>query len=186
MTTDSGRPDYDQLIKVSSLAPGEPVFVIRAQDECAGDAVRAWAALAWNASVPAEVVELALQQADRMDKWPVKKAPDGPDLADHRRKDLRNQLNRRAWSSRPAAPDAATITAQLLGRNAIISQIRPLLDEILRRSEWSDDGRLTYDPPRGPAGAPDLDACALTQLFRAIGSDGRVRHAILHGDGDGS
>lgn len=185
MTAEFGRSDYDQLIKVGSLTPGEPRFVIRAQDECAGDAVRAWAAIAHGKGAPIEAVELALQQADRIDAWPTKKRPDGPDLDENQRKGLRNLFGRRAWNNR-VVPDVASAMAEQLGRSAIIGQIRPLLDEVLRRSEWGDDGRLIYDPPRGPAGAPDLDACPLTRLFRAIGSDARVRHAILTEAPDGS
>jgi len=93
----TGRGDFDRMVKISSVPSDEPVFLIRAQDAVSADAVRAWATLAAEAGAPMAVIEQALQQADRMAAWPVKKIADDKHLADHERKQLAWQLMRRLW-----------------------------------------------------------------------------------------
>lgn len=48
--------------------PTEPVFVLRAKDEAAAQAVRHWATMAHGVHEPAKIKE-ALAVADVMDKW---------------------------------------------------------------------------------------------------------------------
>lgn len=54
----------------------EPIFVLRATDALAEDAVRHWAAHALYKGVPAAKVQEALEVADAMNRWPDKKIPD--------------------------------------------------------------------------------------------------------------
>jgi hypothetical protein len=74
------RDDYnDRIIDTDNEIPGdEPVFLIRAQDQVSGDAVRAWADLHEKAGGDSELAQLARDQAELMDAWPVKKAADKP------------------------------------------------------------------------------------------------------------
>nr|WP_281719934.1 hypothetical protein [Nitrosomonas nitrosa] len=58
--------------------PDEPVFLIRGQDVVAGDAVRAWADLAEERGADQRMLEIAREQAAKMDAWPKKKIPDLP------------------------------------------------------------------------------------------------------------
>lgn len=155
MTAGSGRPDYDGAIRIASLQPGEPYFVIRAQDAVAGDAVRAWAGLAHEAGAPAEALELALQQADRMDAWPSKKKPDGPDLDEGQRKQLRNQLSRRAWTAKSQVQSEEALLAYRLGRDAVLGQVRPLVSAI---ADGLEAGR-------------QADHATLAALFALVGRD---------------
>lgn len=72
------REDYNR-IQDEIIPKDEPVFLLRAQDETAGDVVRYWAEL--NAKKPngdKRAVKLALEQAARMDAWPAKKTADIP------------------------------------------------------------------------------------------------------------
>ena len=62
---------------------GEPVFVLRAQDQIAEKCVRDWAARLMNVinrpalpNVTAQKIGGALQIADAMKAWPTKKLPD--------------------------------------------------------------------------------------------------------------
>ena len=56
--------------------PDEPIFVLRAQDICAAQAVRYWGYLAQANGTPIPKVEEALKLADKMDLWIGKKIPD--------------------------------------------------------------------------------------------------------------
>lgn len=60
------------------IHPDEPVFLIRGQDVVAGDAVRAWADLAEERGADQRMLEIAREQAAKMDAWPKKKIPDLP------------------------------------------------------------------------------------------------------------
>lgn len=154
MTAATGRPDYDQAVKLSTLSPGEPIFVLRAGDACAADTVRAWATLAHAAGAPLEAVELALQQADRMEQWPDRKTPDGPDLTEAQRLDLRNSLARRAWRAKDMAPTPEIVMAEQLGRSAVLGPLR---------------SELTALTAVIKSGEPI--AVALRRLFRLAGRD---------------
>ena len=170
--TATGRPDYDQAIKLSSLSPGEPIFVIRAGDAVAGDAVRAWAALAYQQGAPAEALELALQQADLMEAWPMKKAPDGPDLPDHRRKQLVSEHGRRAWRHSRAAPTADVALGHQLGVDEVLGRLRPLLTDLAQSLSISC-GHIQVETIEGQT---SIAACeALEAVFAVAGQDLRAR-----------
>lgn len=130
MTASTGRQDYDQTVKLSTLQPGEPIFILRGSDKLASDTVRAWAGLAHRENVPAEAVEMALQQADRMDAWPGKKVPDGPELSEAARKQLRYEHSRRAWNARAAVETDAGALAAQVGRDAVLGELRNALAEL--------------------------------------------------------
>jgi hypothetical protein len=61
---------------LAKAGDNEPIFVLRANDALAEDAVRHWAAHALYKGVPAEKVKGALEIADAMNAWPSKKIPD--------------------------------------------------------------------------------------------------------------
>lgn len=72
-------PDYDVKTAAGCRAAGEPIFLLRAQDIHAAEAVRAWARSlpAVKRGDPADLMaENALNIAKAMDLWPVKKEPD--------------------------------------------------------------------------------------------------------------
>jgi hypothetical protein len=119
---ESGRQDYDRLIRFSQLEPGEPYFFVRARDRVSGPTVRAWAALASKAGAPMAIVESALQQADRLDEWPAKQLPDANHLSREEQLSLEHQLHRRAWSHRIAhVPNEAILLAEARGAAAAVA-----------------------------------------------------------------
>lgn len=130
MTAATGRADYDQSVKLSTLSPGEPIFVLRAGDAVSADAVRAWAALAHRQGTPPEALELALQQADAMEAWPTKKTPDGPHIGPNERLQLRSEFSRRAWRVRQAVPKPEIVLAEQLGIDSVLGRLRPLLIDL--------------------------------------------------------
>jgi hypothetical protein len=68
------RPDYDRIQDPANLIPeDEPVFLLRAQDHVAAEAVRFWASLQPGGS---ELAKLARRHAEAMDAWPKKKIAD--------------------------------------------------------------------------------------------------------------
>ena len=63
-------------VSLTKAKDDEPIFVLRAQDRLAADAVRHWADRAeQSGSTPAKVAE-AREIADAMDRWPSRKLPD--------------------------------------------------------------------------------------------------------------
>ncbi|WP_292065901.1 hypothetical protein [Brevundimonas sp. UBA7664] len=154
MIAATGRPDYDASVKLATLTPQEPIFVLRAGDMCAPAAVRAWAALAHAAETPIAALELALQQADRMEKWPTRKRPDGPDLTHDQAKQLEYQFQRRAWATRDAVPSVDIVMAEQLGRSAVVGPLRSILSEYEAALEAESD----LGPP-------------LRRLFALVGRD---------------
>lgn len=73
------RPDYQDRIQDTSgkIPADEPVFLLRAQDQTSAGLVREWARRNEQiAGHDANAVKLALEHADKMDKWPVKKTAD--------------------------------------------------------------------------------------------------------------
>lgn len=58
------------------IAPGEPVFVLRAQDILAPSIVRIWAHAAAVCRASDEKVASALDIAEAMEDWPTRKVPD--------------------------------------------------------------------------------------------------------------
>lgn len=76
------RSDYDVIQDTSGklgIPHDEPVFILRGQDELAGDTVRHWAILAREHGASDDIVQMARGQAALMDAWPKKKVPDVPD-----------------------------------------------------------------------------------------------------------
>jgi hypothetical protein len=75
------RADYDRIQDPAGLIPeGEPVFLIRGQDICAQDAIGAWITAARRAGAAPEIIEAAVDQIGRIDKWQksARKTPDLP------------------------------------------------------------------------------------------------------------
>jgi hypothetical protein len=66
--------DTDQCLK--NVHPGEPIFVLRAQDKLAPALVRAWALRAEGYGCPPEKVQEAYDCAEAMEHWPTRKYPD--------------------------------------------------------------------------------------------------------------
>lgn len=120
----AGRADYDEMIKVRSLHPGEPFFVVRAQDEGAGDTVRAWCAIDFAKGAPLALIEQGLQQADAIDAFGPKKVPDADHLTDAEQKQLVYQLERRAWNRRNDSPTEALLLAHVRGRTEGLAEAR--------------------------------------------------------------
>lgn len=70
------REDYNRIQDPAGLIPeDEPVFLLRAQDQLACEAVRYYAELCAKNQAP-EVAAKALAHAELMAKWPKKKIPD--------------------------------------------------------------------------------------------------------------
>lgn len=129
-----GRPDLDQLVAVRHIASEEPKFLLRARDPGAAPAVRFWAVTAHGLGVEAAVLEQALLQADAMDRWPNKRAPDASHLEERDRLQLAYQLSRRAWNwDAPAAPGLDLVLAYRRGWDAALASVRatprPLTEE---------------------------------------------------------
>lgn len=101
MTT-SGREDLDQIVKISSLQPGEPFFFVRGHDPHSGPTARFWARMAHASGVDPAVIEQALRQADTLDAFRPKKLTDAEHLTSDERAQLSYQLSRRAWNAREA------------------------------------------------------------------------------------
>lgn len=71
------RDDYNRIQDPAGIIPeDEPVFLIRGQDVHAAAAVRDYACRVEAAGGDAELVRRSFEQAERMDAWPKKKAPD--------------------------------------------------------------------------------------------------------------
>jgi hypothetical protein len=155
--TDSGRKDYNRLIRFRQVQPGEPIFMLMGRDIVSGPTVRDWAARAHEAGSPPALIESALQQADALDAYPEKKAPDADHLTPEEQTHLAYQLDRRAWSARAVAHSPAILFAErrgyALGR-AHDRQAETLLRELYRAAI---DAMVAY--PAGDASAR-LQACA--------------------------
>lgn len=66
-------PNYNSKTAAGCEASGEPCFTLRAQDIHAALTVRFWAV---QAGIDPKMSQNALDIADTMDLWPVKKEPD--------------------------------------------------------------------------------------------------------------
>jgi hypothetical protein len=70
------REGYNRIQDPANKIPeDEPVFLLRAQDSFAAATVRYWAMLAYKYGAP-DLATKAMEQADKMDAWPVHKTPD--------------------------------------------------------------------------------------------------------------
>jgi len=70
------REDYNREDLEAKIPYDEPVFLLRAQDVTASAVVRYWASLQSREDGNSEIVKKALDHANLMDKWPVKKVAD--------------------------------------------------------------------------------------------------------------
>lgn len=79
------RADYDRIQDPAGKIPeGEPVFLLRGQDQFAARAVRYYARLVADWKGDADpIVQASRAQADLMDAWPKHKTPDMPKGAQH-------------------------------------------------------------------------------------------------------
>ena len=72
------REDYNRIQDPLGKIPvEEPVFLLRGQDAFAPEVLRLWADCADENSRP-ELAQMALDHADRMERWPITKTPDLP------------------------------------------------------------------------------------------------------------
>lgn len=60
----------------TSIAADEPVFLLRARDMFADEAVRFWARRVHEERGDPEIIKLARGQAEKMHHWPGRKSPD--------------------------------------------------------------------------------------------------------------
>lgn len=65
------RDDYNKG-KMDTIPKDEPVFLLRAQDATAADTLRYWA----RRQPDGHLKDMALDHANLMDEWPVKKIAD--------------------------------------------------------------------------------------------------------------
>lgn len=73
------RDDYNRIQDPAGLIPeDEPVFLIRAQDENAAEALHFWAVLAEKRGADPAIVAKARAHAALMSRWPKHKRPDLP------------------------------------------------------------------------------------------------------------
>jgi hypothetical protein len=163
---DSGRDDYNAAAHFTQLEPGEPYFLIRGRDALGAAAVRAWAALAYEAFVPMAVVEKSLQQADAIEAWPVKKRPDAAHLTDAEVLQLAFQLERRAWNAREDSADPRIMLAEERALTAAMSRMRPLLATLLSGLTDMGGGTWCYAPPIDSLGKPIDAPCPIEGLRR--------------------
>ena len=76
------REDYSNVQEIETngtkrrIPEDEPVFLLRGQDKHAAATVRHWADLVEADGGDPEIVRVAREHADKMDKWPKKKMPD--------------------------------------------------------------------------------------------------------------
>lgn len=166
MTANTGRPDLDALIKFSAVPTDEPVFLVRAQDDGGADAVQDWAARAYARGVPVAVIEQALQQADRMTRWPSHKSPDADHLTVDERKRLEQQFRRRAWTAGiDAIPRLDLVLAHQRGR----TEAEGLIRDLVRALEGADLSLMWRTDLHGGGGAyGDADAHAALMRFRQL------------------
>ena len=70
------KPDVHYDVKLDSLAPDEPFFILRAQDLFSNHLVMQWAAMAEMVGVDQRKVEAARDCARAMEKWIHRRIPD--------------------------------------------------------------------------------------------------------------
>lgn len=77
------REDYNAIQddpRGSLIPEDEPVFLIRAKDKTGPEAVRAWHGLAKIAGAPEDILNVALDQACRMEAWQFEHGSKIPDM----------------------------------------------------------------------------------------------------------
>lgn len=135
---ESGRADYNEMIKIRSLHAGESYWFARAQDDLSGPNCRDYASRLYAAyrerfpdEMPVQVlahIELVLQQADRLDAFSPKKLPDIDEPPGTTFQQLAFQLSRRDWAAGiDAAPDGALQAAERRGEARAMGRYRHAL-----------------------------------------------------------
>lgn len=77
------RPDYDRIQDPAGLIPeDEPVFLIRAQDACSAETLRAWIDAAIDRHADPGIVKLAYAHLKRFRDWQFDHGTKTPDLPD--------------------------------------------------------------------------------------------------------
>lgn len=148
MTTNAGREDYDRTLRMPMLAPGEPVFPLRAQDELTGETIDFWASLAWRRGVDPAVIEQALKQADATKAWPDRRLPDAHHLTEPERKQLAYELVRRAWHARDDNADPRILLAEVRAGSSALAHLRPIREAIFDRLFYVGETRgYIWTPP---------------------------------------
>jgi predicted PhzF superfamily epimerase YddE/YHI9 len=71
-----GRDDYEGKALAKKVPEEEPVFLLRAQDQCAAAVIRYYAALNELHEGDPAISEAARAQADAFDEWSIKKRAD--------------------------------------------------------------------------------------------------------------
>ena len=61
---------------LGKAADDEPVFILRAQDSLAADLVELWSIRARSAGCPVDKTRKAMELAEEMRRWPIRKNPD--------------------------------------------------------------------------------------------------------------
>lgn len=75
------RKDYERFQDPEGKIPAdEPVFIVRAQDECGPGTVRAWGELAKMAGVDQEMIDRVMEHADDMESWQTLHGSKTPDI----------------------------------------------------------------------------------------------------------
>ena len=161
----AGRSDYNASAHFTQMEPGEPYFLVRGRDALGARVVRAWATLAHEALVPMAVVETALQQADAMEAWPVKKLPDAAHLSNEEVLQRAYQLERRAWSAREDSADHRILLAEERALRLAMSRVQPLLTLLFASGAWEGD-HFVYQRPRDEDGKPLPGPCPIEGLSR--------------------
>lgn len=162
----AGREDYNAAAHFTQLQPGEPYFLIRGRDKLSGPAVRAWAALAYEALAPLAIVEKALQQADAMDVWPDKQLPNADHLGDDEVLQLAYQLERRGWRAQEDSADPRIMLAEERAYQQALGRVRPLLNQLLATLAAGEEGVFIYSPPRDEQGQRVPGPCPIEGLRR--------------------
>jgi hypothetical protein len=175
----TGRPDHDALIRSSAIPDEEPIFILRGKDSLAGDAVRAWASMAFAArSVPLAVIEQALQQADRMDAWAIRSVPTADHLTEAERKQLEYEFGRRAWNARDDYANPKIMLAEERAFAEALARLRPIIRELFERGTWEGEA-FTYTPHPQAALSASHEFCAVTALanLRTALTAGEIQEA---------
>lgn len=75
------REDYNRIQDPENIIPeDEPVFLLRGKDVCAPATVRFWANKAREEGANWNIVDAAMSQADKMEKWQEEKEKQIPDM----------------------------------------------------------------------------------------------------------
>lgn len=145
MTANTGRADLDATVRVPTFHPGEPVFIVRGQDQLAGNSARDYAHRAFHAGVDRAVVEQVMRRADALDAWSPKKLPDAGHLTADEHKQLLYAFGRRAWRARADCADHRVMLAEERALDALMARLRPIV-RALAQAELQRDGSRLWRP----------------------------------------